>query len=291
MKRVCFTLLILAAALCAPLTLSCSVASASAGDSAIETFNVWPDLAPGEPADAEKPTFDVWRPAEKKSDACMIVCPGGAYMFLSVSFEGDQIAEYFNSKGITAVVLKYRTPRREGLPKHLPAWQDAQRTVRLVRSHAEEWGINPDKIGIMGFSAGGHLTLMTSTTSLTNSYEPIDDVDKVSCSVNFAAPIYPAYVLEDGADGENSGKGNDSTMVGDFAFDANTPPMCFIHGDDDVYSPMGSVAVYQRLRKMNIPAELHIYARVNHGFGAKPKDNHVGDWLNRVYYWMQKMGY
>ena len=143
----------------------------------------------------------------------------------------------------------------------------------------------------MGFSAGGHLTLMTATTSLTNSYEPVDDIDKLSASVNFAAPVYPAYVLEDGADCENTGKGNDSTIVKDFAFDDKTPPMCFIHGDDDVYSPMGSVMVYSQLSNMNIPAELHIYAKVAHGFGGYPTDNHVGDWLNRVYYWMQKMGY
>ena len=282
MKRSLFTALAFAAALfvCA--------ASSSAQD--FETFNVWPDLAPGEKADAVKPTYEYWKPAEKTTDACMIVCPGGAYQGLAYGHEGDKIARYFTGKGVTTVVLKYRVPRREGLPKHMAAWQDAQRMVRIVRSRAAEWGINPDKIGIMGFSAGGHLTLMTSTTSLTNSYEAIDDIDKLSCSVNFAVPVYPAYVLEDGADGPNSGKGNDSTMVGDFAFDENTPPMCLIHGDNDVYSPMGSVAVYSKLRKMNIPAELHIFAKIDHGFGGNPTDNHVGDWLNRVYFWMQKMG-
>ncbi len=256
-----------------------------------ETFNLWPDLAPGEKAGAEKPTYEVWKPAEKKSDACMIVCPGGGYFGLAYDHEGDKIARYFTSKGITTVVLRYRVPRREGIPKHMAAWQDAQRCVRVVRSRAGELGINPDKIGIMGFSAGGHLTLMTATTSQTNSYEPIDEIDKLSASVNFAVPVYPAYVLKDGADEPNTGKGNDSELVDDFAFDEKTPPMCFVHGDDDVYSPMGSVAVYAKLRKMEIPAELHIYARVGHGFGGNPTDDHLGDWLNRVYYWMQKMGF
>ena len=264
---------------------------ASAGAQDFETFDLWPGVAPGEKADAQKPVYEYWKPAKKTTDACMIVCPGGAYMGLAYAHEGDKIARYFTSKGVTTVVLRYRVPRREGIPKHMAAWQDAQRCVRVVRSRAKEWGINPDKIGIMGFSAGGHLTLMTATTSLTNSYEPVDDIDKLSASVNFAAPVYPAYVLEDGADGENTGKGNDSVMVKDFAFDANTPPMCLIHGDADGYSPMGSVAVYSKLRKMNIPGELHIYAKVAHGFGGNPTDNHVGDWLNRVYYWMQKMGY
>ena len=283
MKRSSITTLILFVALTAAFC-----AAARAQD--FETFNVWPDVAPGEKADAEKPTYEYWKPAEKTTDACLIVCPGGAYQGLAYGHEGDKIARYFVSKGVTTVVLKYRVPRREGIPKHMAAWQDAQRCVRVVRSRAEEWGINPDKIGILGFSAGGHLTLMTSTTSMTNSYEPVDDIDKISASVNFAVPVYPAYVLEDGADGPNTGKGNDSTMVGDFAFDEKTPPMCLIHGDDDVYSPMGSVAVYAKLRKMNSPAELHIFAKVNHGFGGNPTDNHVGDWLNRVYYWMQAMG-
>jgi acetyl esterase/lipase len=171
----------------------------------------------------------------------------------------------------------------------MAAWQDAQRMIRVVRSRAAEWEINPEKIGILGFSAGGHLTLMTSTTSQTASYEAVDDVDKLPCHVNFAVPVYPAYVLEDGADGPNAGKGNDSTMVADFAFDDKTPPMCLIHGDNDVYSPMGSVAVYSKLRKMNIPAEMHIYAKIAHGFGGNPTDNHVGDWMNRVVAWMQAL--
>jgi len=264
--------------------------SYAANVSAFDEFNLWPGVAPGEKANAVKPTYEYWAPAEKSTDACLIVCPGGAYNGLAYAHEGDKIAKYFTSKGVTTVVLKYRVPRRQGLPKHLAAWQDAQRMVRVVRSRAEEWGINPEKIGILGFSAGGHLTLMTSTTSQTPAYEPIDELDKIPCNVNFAVPVYPAYVLEDGADGPNAGKGNDSTMVDDFAFDDKTPPMCLIHGDVDVYSPMGSVAVYCKLRKMNIPAEMHIYAQVNHGFGGNPTGDHVGDWLNRVYAWMKSIG-
>ena len=277
--------------LCATLALIAAFATNNRNAQAFEEFDVWNGVAPGEKPDATKPTYEYWAPEKKTTDACMIVCPGGGYFGLAYAHEGDKIAKYFTGKGVTVVVLKYRVPRREGLPKHMAAWQDAQRCVRVVRSRAKEWGVNPEKIGIMGFSAGGHLTLMTATTSQTNSYEPTDDIDKLPCHVNFAAPVYPAYVLEDGADSENKNKGNDSPMVDDFAFDAKTPPMCLIHGDDDVYSPMGSVAVYTKLRKMNIPAEMHVYARVGHGFGGNPTDNHVGDWLNRVYFWMQKMGF
>ena len=263
-------------------------------------FKIWPGTAPGE--DAANPVKGVvdpevflFQPAEKKSDACMIICPGGAYMGLAIDHEGWKIAQFYNSKGMTAVVLKYRVPRRAGVPKHQAAWQDEQRAVRFVRAHAQEWGFNPEKIGITGFSAGGHLTLMAATTSQTPAYEPVDELDKVPCHVNFAVPVYPAYVLEDGADGGNSGRGNNSQLVKDFAFDAKTPPMCFIHGDADGYSPMGSVAVYHKLRTMNIPAEIHVYAKVNHGFGANPtldpNNHHVGDWLNRAYEAIKAFGF
>lgn len=266
-------------------------AATAASSSAFETFNLWPDVAPGEKADAVKPTYEYWAPETKTTDACLVVCPGGAYNGLAYGHEGDKIAKFFNAKGITVVVLKYRVPRREGWPKHLAAWQDAQRMIRVVRSRADEWKIDANKIGILGFSAGGHLTLMTATTSQTNAYEPIDELDKLPCNVNFAVPVYPAYVLEDGADGPNAGKGNDSTMVDDFAFDEKTPPMCMIHGDADVYSPMGSVAVYEKMRKLNIPMEMHIYANIQHGFGGNPTDEHVGDWMNRVVAWMRTLGF
>jgi len=276
MKRVFLSLVVVAASFIA-------VASASAFDE----FNIWPGVAPGEKADSDKPTYQYWKPAEKTSDVCMIVCPGGAYQDRNADYG---IAEYFNSKGITAVVLDYRVPRREGWPKHLAAWQDAQRLVRIVRSNAEKWGINSNKIGITGFSAGAHLALMIATTSQKAAYEPIDELDKIPCNVNFAAPVYPAYVLEDGANGPNTDKGNDSPMVDDFAFDDKTPPMCLFHGDADVYSPMGSVAVYCKLRKMNIPAELHIYSNVGHGFVAAKGDPHFCDWLDRTYAWMKSLG-
>lgn len=248
---------------------------------AFETFNVWPDVAPGEKADAEKPTYEYWAPETKTSDACLIVCPGGAYNFLAYEHEGEKIAKFFNSQGVTVVVLKYRVPRREGLPKHLAAWQDAQRTVRVVRSRADEWKINPNKIGILGFSAGGHLTLMTATTSQTNSYDPVDELDELPCNVNFAVPVYPAYVID-----KESGK-----MVDDFAFDEKTPSMCFIHGDADHCTPLGSTAIYAKLRKMNIPTELHIFAKIPHGFGGNPTDDHVGSWMNRVAAWMRASGF
>lgn len=260
-----------------------------------QELRLWPDLPPGEKSDADGPRLFLMQPEKKTSDSLVLVFPGGGYGGLAIDHEGWKIAEYFNRKGMTAAVLKYRVPRRAGLPKHMAAWQDAQRAVRLARSKAAEWGINPEKIGVLGFSAGGHLTLMTATTSQTAAYPAVDELDKVPCHVNFAVPVYPAYVLEDGADGPNKGKGNDSSMVKDFAFDAKTPPMCLIHGDEDGYSSMGSVAVYHKLRTLGIPAELHIFAKTGHGFGANPTldehNRHAGDWLNRAYEAIRALGF
>lgn len=286
-------------------------------DVKVEAYRIWSDFAPGEKEnrpdgeqpqndgfariqDVTCPTISVYRPKADtpKSDCCMIIFPGGGYQILAYDHEGIKIADYLAERGITCVVLKYRVPRRYPEPnkKHVAAWQDVQRAVRVVRSHAGEWGFDPEKIGVIGFSAGGHLTLMAATTSQTPSYEPVDELDKtVGCHVNFAVPVYPAYILEDGSNGPNSGKGNDSALVQDFAFDTKTPPMCLIHGDSDGYSPMGSVTIYHKLRTMKVPAEIHVYAKVGHGFGAKPtldpNNHHVGDWLNRVYEAIRAFGF
>ena len=236
------------------------------------------------------PTLTVYRPEKQTSRACMAIFPGGGYYILAYGHEGIEVAQYLNARGMTAVVVKYRVPRRANVEKHFPAWQDAQRAIRWVRAHADELGIDPNKIGGMGFSAGGHLTLMAALNSETPAYEPVDDLDKVSCRLNFAAPVYPAYVLEDGEDSANKERGNDSELVSDFAFDTGTPPMCFIHGDADGISAMGSVAVYHKLRTMNLPAELHIFSKVGHGFGMHVDGDHIGTWMNRVYAWMKTIG-
>ena len=270
------------------------VASSAFG---FDTLNVWPSTPPGDKAEQYKenggpyytPTLEFWAPKEPKTDACLIICCGGAYNGVAYDYEGVMPRDFFVENGVAVVMLRYRTPRRPGVEKHRAAWQDVQRTIRIVRSKADEWGINPEKIGAMGFSAGGHLTLMAATTSQTPAYEPVDDLDKVACHLNFAVPIYPAYALSDGVDGENSNRGNDATLVGDFAFDGKTPPMCFIHGDGDGYSPAGSVAVYLQLRKMNIPAELHIFALADHAFRNQPQDAPIRKYPSRVLEWLQSM--
>ncbi len=273
----------------------CCLTSISFG---FETYHLWPSTPPGDKAEDYQnkggkyyiPTLEWWKPTNQTSDVCLIICCGGAYNGVAYEYEGVMPRDYFLKNGITVVMLRYRTPRRPGVPKHQAAWQDVQRTIRFVRSKAVEWKISPEKIGVMGFSAGGHLTLMAATTSQTNAYQPIDELDKISCHINFAVPIYPAYVLEDGKDNENSGKGNNSVMVKDFAFDQKTPPMCFIHGDGDSYSPMGSITVYHKLRSMNIPGELHIYSLANHAFRNCGPDAPIRKYPERVKEWLVTIG-
>jgi acetyl esterase/lipase len=262
-----------------------------------QEVKLWPGVAPGETTDNDGPRLFLFQPEKKTSDVFVLIAPGGCYEFLAIDHEGWRIAEYFNRQGMTAGVLKYRVPKRKGQPKHLAAWQDAQRAVRVVRSNSALWGINAEKIGILGFSAGGHLALMTSTTSQTPAYPPVDDLDKIPCHVNFAVPVYPAYVLEAEAEGVSKTKVTESKMVSDFAFDSRTPPMCLVFGDaDPYYSPLGAIAVYQKLRTRGIPAELHIFAKSGHGFGADdrtrdPNNKHLGDWLNRVYEALKALGF
>ncbi|MBO5438500.1 MAG: alpha/beta hydrolase, partial [Thermoguttaceae bacterium] len=255
-----------------------------------EQIPIWPEgKIPNFQDHQTIPTYEICIPSEKKSTACVIVFPGGAYRKCCDQHEGVRVAQYFNQKGVTAVIVRYRVGRPKDAAKHLSAWQDAQRTVRLVRSRAAELGIDQEKIGCLGFSAGGHLTLMAAAASQTPAYAPIDELDQVSCCVNFAIPVYPAYVLQECSDRPYSGTGENMEMAADFPFDTQTPPMCLIHGDADSVPSWGSLAVYRKLRTMNIPAEMHIYAKAGHGFGAMKGGDHLSAWMDRVHEWMEKM--
>ena len=208
-------------------------------------------------------------PKKLKTTAIQIIFSGGGYKSNSPkSFEVTPVRRYLNEKGMTVVTFKYRTPRPEGLAKHTTAWQDLQRAIRLVRSQAEDFGLDPNRIGIMGGSAGGHLTLMGVTSSLHQSYLPIDEIDKLPCNVQWGVGIYPAYVLSDGADSHNRNGGNldTDTIVPEFSFDLATAPMIFIHGDKDPYASMGSVKVWEKMLSMGIHSELHTLATRKHCF-------------------------
>ena len=247
---------------------------------------LWPDgRVPNFSSEQTTPFLSVTLPEKRTCDALIIIAPGGSYMKWC-EWE-SKCAQYFNERGMATAILRYRTPRPAGLPKHVTAWQDAQRAVRICRAHAAEWGVNPEDVGFMGFSAGGNLTLLAATSSQTPAYSRIDATDDLPCHVNWAVVCYPAYVLSDckGYDGNNRQKGNplDLEMDPIFKFDAKTPPMCFLHGDADAHSPMGSVRAYHRLRTMGIPAEIHVFAKRSHA------DLPRGKWRDTVWDWLEKM--
>ena len=249
--------------------------------------DLWPEGKMPDAQEAQGTPYIEWHfPKEQKTKAIQIIYSGGAYYGNGPdSFEVTPARRYLNDLGITVVTMRYRTPRPEGLSKHTTAWQDLQRAVRKVRSEAEAYGLDPDRIGIMGSSAGGHLTLMGVTSSRHNSYLAVDEIDKISCKVQWGIGIYPAYALTDGLDGYNEHHGNEDgdILAPEFSFDLDTAPMLFIHGDADPYSAMASVKTWEKLRAMGVPSELHTLALREHGFQrtASPGTGSYS-WLDRI---------
>ena len=236
----------------------------------------------------------VWYiPEQLKTKAIQVIVPGGGYSICNFNGEGTPVAHYLNGKGMTAVVVMYRCLSPAGKPKHQVAWEDAQRAIRKVRSEATMRGLDPDRIGLMGFSAGGHLTLMTATNGRTPAYEPVDEIDKLPCTLQWACPIYPAYSLTDGAFGVNKNGGNldEDVLVPEFAFDDATPPMCFVHGDGDAFSAMASVKAWEKLRAMGVQSDLHTLARRGHCFQFNAaRDTGSFTWMDRIWEFLGRKG-
>ncbi len=232
-----------------------------------------------------RPTITIYRPAkDKDTGTAMLICPGGGYWNLYWQLEGEEVAAWLNSLGVTGIILKYRVPRRPDEPKGEPArrpLQDAQRAVSLVRSKAGEWGIGPRRIGIVGFSAGGHLALATATGFEKRTYEPVDDADQESCRPDFAVLCYSGYL---------KAKDKDVPAPG-LRIPAGTPPIFLAHGGDDIISdPAHSVVAYLALKRAGIPAELHIYATAAHDFGVRPSDHPCSTWTQSCARWLGRQG-
>ncbi len=236
--------------------------------------------------DVTKPTLTIYRPVkEKDTGTAVVICPGGGYWNLYWEIEGEEVAAWLNSIGVTGVLLKYRVPRRPDEPKGEPArrpLQDAQRAVSLVRSKAAEWGIDPLRIGITGFSAGGHLAIATATNFDKRTYEPLDEIDKISCRPDFAIPVYSGYL---------KAKDKDELAPG-LRIPANTPPVFLVHGSDDIISPPEhSVVMYLALKRAGIPTELHIYANTTHDFGVRTNSRPYSKWTESCAHWMRDQGF
>ena len=257
---------------------------------------LWPEGKMPDPSENQQyAPYLVWFvPEHLKTKSIQVIVPGGGYNFCNFNGEGTPVAHYLNEKGMTVVVVMYRCPRPIDKPKYLSGWQDAQRAIRMVRAEAPGRGLDPNRIGIMGFSAGGHLTLMTSTNAKTPAYAPVDEIDRQPCTVQWACPIYPAYALTDGGDRPNAEGGNedDAVLVPEFSFDDATPPMCFVHGDADVWASMNSVKAWEFLRRKGIQCDLHTLATRGHcfQFTASPGTGSY-TWMDRLWEFFTRKGF
>jgi acetyl esterase/lipase len=278
---------------------------AAEGDSPL-VVNLWPEKPPGESVkvgeekdltkptegkvagrrvirlgNVSTPTLTVYRPASNKSTGtAVIVCPGGGYHILALDLEGTEVCDWLNSLGVTAVLLKYRVPASKERGGRRISLQDAQRALSLVRSKVKEWGIDPNRIGMLGFSAGGHLTTSAATTFAKRAYEAIDETDKVSCRPDFAVLIYPAYLLNEKKDG----------LSAELPVSAETPPMFLAHAADDPVPVEGSLQLSLALKRARVPVELHVYASGGHGFGLRRTNNPCTTWPDRCAEWMKQRG-
>jgi acetyl esterase/lipase len=234
------------------------------------------------------PTMTVYRPTVKNTGAAIVVFPGGGYEILAIDLEGSEVCDWLVERGITCVLLKYRVPA----PRAAPNWgaypqspmalEDAQRTIGLVRLHAAEWKIDPHKVGVLGFSAGGHLVAAISTHFTKRLYAPIDAADRESCRPNFAVAIYPGHLNFD----KHELKLNPAVPV-----TRDTPPTFLLQNEDDhIDSVEDSLAYYIALEKARVPAEMHIYAQGGHAFGLRRTSQPATAWPDLVEKWLHTIG-
>lgn len=233
-------------------------------------------------SNVSKPTITLYPAhADKATGAAVIVAPGGGYSILASKHEGTDVCTWLNEIGVTAILLKYRVPRRKNLEKHHAPMQDAQRAVSLVRSKASEWKIDPKRVGLLGFSAGGHLTATVLTSDGSVSF-PKEEVDKHSPIPNFGLLIYPAYLKNE----EDPNK-----LVPEISVDKNTPPSFVVIAHGDSRFVEGTALYYLAMHRAKRDCELHIYGKGGHGYGMKKIPQRVGEWTTQASGWMKEMGY
>lgn len=238
------------------------------------------------------PTITVYSPKEKNTGIAVVVFPGGGYQVLAMDLEGTEVADWLTSKGITCILLKYRVPG-DGLrpksgpyPKSPMALQDAQRAIGLVRYHASEWKIDPKKIGVLGFSAGGHLVAATSTHFNKRLYPAVDAADKESCRPDFAAAIYPGHLWNWTYVSDPEFKLNPAVPV-----TSETPPTFLLQAQNDsIDPPEHSLVYYMELKKAGVPVELHLYSEGGHAFGLRPTKFPITKWPQLVETWLTTIG-
>lgn len=276
-------------------------------EAATETVRLWPAVPPGDtgnlPAEADTtkptdnqvggkrlirlgnvstPTITVYpAPKRKNTGTAVLVCPGGAYQILAMDLEGTEVCEWLNQLGVTAVLLKYRVPKRPDRERHAAPLQDAQRALGLIRQRAGEWGVNPGAIGVLGFSAGGHLAAALSTTYAQRTYPRVDDADAVSCRPDFSVLVYPAYLTV---------KDQHDAIAPELTITSNTPPTFMVIAQDDPVRVENALGYSWALRQAKVPFALHVYPSGGHGYGLRRTKEAVTSWPERAEEWLRGMG-
>jgi acetyl esterase/lipase len=267
------------------------------------TLNIWPGSAPGEaagmPPEADTttakdnliagksvirlgnvsvPTLTLYSPKTANTGAAVVVFPGGSYRILAIDLEGTEVCDWLTSIGVNCVLLKYRVPGTGPYPKSPAALEDAQRAVGLVRQHAAEWKIDPNRVGVLGFSAGAHLAAALSTHFEQRIYTPVDDADKLSCRPDFAVVVYPGYLaLADKNFAPNA----------DINPTDKTPPTFIVQAEDDPVHVENSTVYFLQLKNAKVPAEVHLYAQGGHGYGLRRTELPVTNWPASVDTWLR----
>ena len=268
------------------------------------TLNLWPGAAPGVPANmaaeadmttakdnliagralirlgnVSVPTLTLFKPAaDKATGAAVVVFPGGGYNILAIDLEGTEVCDWLTPLGVNCILVKYRVPGTGPFPKSSAALQDAQRAMGMVRAHAAEWGIDPARVGVLGFSAGAHLSAAISTLYDKRLYDTVDAADSLSCRPDFAVIVYPGYLAL-----------ADKNMAAnpDIQPTAQTPPSFIVQAEDDPVHIENSTVYFLQLKQAGVQAELHIYAKGGHGYGLRRTELPVTTWPQGVETWLR----
>jgi acetyl esterase/lipase len=251
------------------------------------------ELVAGKPylyaGNISRPTMTIYSPRKPNAGAAVVVFPGGGFQLLAIDLEGTEVCDWLTAKGITCILLKYRVPsapyswqcdcRRDNYALSMPSLQDAQRTMRLARFHAAEWHINPHKIGVIGFSAGGYLVAEVSTNFKRALYSAVDAADRESSRPDFAVAIYPGHLATSNGLNPN------------LPVSHETPPTFLVQaGEDHVDSASNSLIYYAALREAGVQAEMHLYTHGGHAFGLRPTTDPITRWPTLVDTWLATIG-
>ncbi|MBT9333268.1 alpha/beta hydrolase [Paracidobacterium acidisoli] len=268
-----------------PLWLNGAPGASTATGPEVDTNTAKDPLVAGRPiirlGNVSTPTITLYRPTSGISTgAAVVVFPGGGYRILAIDLEGTEVCDWLNSIGVTCVLLKYRVPDSGPWPKSSAALQDAQRAVGMVREHAVEWGIDPHRVGVLGFSAGAHLAAAVSTHYDKRLYPDVDAADRQSCRPDFAVVIYPGYLaIADRNYAPNP----------DIHPTADTPPTFLVQAEDDPVHVENSLVYFQQLKNAGTPAEMHLYTHGGHGYGLRPNGLPVTTWPKEAEKWMNTL--